>query len=229
MDDMARPIGEALPAIVEHGTHATASSDTSTIRFSDLDVTVLDRLPARLSDTLLGKLEVIANCPLPAETSCSEDHFNQVMRSLSILPRRSDDEVTGRLRAGLYHRMLAGFSNAALSHLCEQALATCKFFPTISECMALLQGFDNRALAKLAREKARNALRREKQTRMEETMDALARGLLDGDAIAELPEWWRKVAETRALVWNDGDGKYRPRPNRDLIRAIEGSQPSMDL
>lgn len=223
----ARQISETLPTITAAETLETGSSVTSTRGFSALDLTVLDRLPARLGDSLLATLDEIANCRLPIVEPCSEDQFDKMMRSLSILPRKGDDEVTGKLRHGLYLRKLGGFSDEAIGHLCSKALETCKFFPTISECLAILKGWDNRHLSITAREKARVAVRNERQFRMEETMTALCRGDLDGDQIAALPEGIRRIALTRALIWDDGDGKYRPRPDPVLAEMREGAQKRM--
>lgn len=223
----AKPIGETLPDLLDSATIETGSSAPSTRRFSDLDLSVLERIPARLSDGLMAHLEVIANFPLPAEDACDDAHFAKVMRSMSILARRSDDEVTGKLRINLYQRMLGGYSDEAISYLCEQSLAKFTFFPSVAECLKILAAWPNRTLAKQARDKATNALRHERQTRMEETMMALMKGELDGEAIAALPEGIRSIALTRGLIWDDGDGQYRPRPDPDLAAIRERGQRSM--
>ena len=223
----AKPIGETLPAVMASATPETGSSAISTTRFSELDLAVLDSLPKRLSDTLLTKVEAIANCPLPAVEPCDEDQFDMAMRSLSILPRKGDDEATGKLRRNLYYRKLQGFSNEAVGYLCSKALETCKFFPTISECLGILKGHDSRHMAIEAQEKAKVAVRNELQHRMEDTMTALCRGDLDGEQIAALPERIRSIAEARGLLWNDGDGKYRPRPDDVLADIREGAQKRM--
>lgn len=227
--EQARPIGEILPAATEEPTSEPASNALATKTFSELDLTVLDRLPARLSDSTMAALADIMNCALPADQGCDDEHFAACMRSLATLPTGRGDEVDGKLRYSLYKRKLSGFSNAAMSHLVSQALERCKFFPTIHECLGLLRGWNNRQQAVDARRRATNARQNELQLRMEETMDALSRGDLDGEEIAALPEWCRRIAEARGLLWNDGDGKYRPRPNRAIVEIREGVQPKMDL
>lgn len=226
METETKAIGELLPAVTE--TSKTVSPRPAEISFSDLDLTVLENLPPRLGDGLMGQLVEIANCPLPAETGWDEDHFAQVMHSMSTaLKMRSDDEIDGKLRYALYRRKLQGFSRKALSYLCEKALETCTFFPTISECLKILKGWENRTIATAARDKAKLAVSRERTARMEETMTALMRGDLDGEAIAALSEGIRSIALTRGLIWDDGDGVYRPRPDPDMAAIREGAQKRM--
>lgn len=220
----ARRISDLLPDSATTEMVSSATSTIASLRLADLDLKVLENLPKRLSDGLMAHLEMIVSCPLPPDVSCDDGHFAQVMRSLSILPRRADDEISGKLRTGLYERMLGGFSDEGLSYMCERVLATCTFFPSIAECLKILEKWDNRALAKQAQEKAKNALRHERQFRMEETMLSLMKGELDGDAIAALPEGIRDIALTRALIWADPDGTFRPRPDPDAAAMRERAQ-----
>lgn len=57
---------------------------------------------------------------------------------LAVLPKRSQDELSGELFVAAYQRKLGDRSNAAISFLADKAMERCQWFPTIAECLEIL-------------------------------------------------------------------------------------------
>lgn len=102
----------------------------------DLDLTTL---PGRLSDSMMARVEAIARSPLPPLPPCDSRHFGQSLRMmLAVLPRRSADDLTGELFVAAYERQLSEYPAPAISFLCDEAIRTRKWFPTVAECIEIL-------------------------------------------------------------------------------------------
>jgi hypothetical protein len=136
------------------------------------------------------------------------------MRSLSILPSRSDDDLTGKLRLNIYHRMMGQYPRAAIAFMVETALATLDWFPTPKQCLEILSGWHDRDAVehKHRTAMAASAVRQERQARLGEVMDALDRRALDQDQIDALPEQVRAIGAERGFLRLHDDGVYRARP-----------------
>jgi hypothetical protein len=164
----------------------------------------------RLDDQQIAELQQAANLPLPAPPPpCDEDHFDKCMRSLSILPRKAEDQTTGALRAKLYGRLLGHFDRAAISYMTETALATCRWFPTPAECLEILAGHAGSAeQARKDRATAEARIRREMQQRYLDWLMRLRRGDMMQSEVDAAPERWCAVGETQGLLRKDGDGRF---------------------
>ena len=212
MEIQARALGQCLPAFGPSEITATDSSARLTVT---LDLTQLANLPARLDEETMGQLRAILACPEPPVEHCDGKVFGQVMRSLSILPRKADDEITGELRVHLYRRMLGTYPTAVISFLCEEVLRRCKWFPSIAECIEIIADFPG-GLTDLAKGKAIAAarIRFETQARFEEAMAKLkARAMPQAD-IDAMPLFWRQAGETSGFLKVEPDGRYVARPDK---------------
>jgi hypothetical protein len=174
-------------------------------------------LPARLDDEMLAMVEALARAPLAPLPPCSDPKFVTAMRYLiSSLPSKAQDDLGGDMRINAYRRTLGGYPEDAISFLTGEALRTCKWFPTIAECIEIIGRWERNDDALRNKGRAAVIARNERQARLDETMAALERGDLDGDAIAALPERFIQIAHTRGLIWAETDGTFRPRPLRKL-------------
>jgi len=214
-------IREHLPAFRDSGTSVMASPASATPRFSELDLTVLDNLPARIGDRTLARLDEIANCPLPALPASDERHFAKCMRILSVLPRRADDEVTGEVRFRLYHRHFGALPADALSFLAERASHECRFFPTPSECQAILDRWERADEAVAARRFAANRARAERELRWTEVMERLKARTMDQAEIDGLSDRAKRVAEERGFVRALRDGSFTAWPDVNTLSEAE--------
>lgn len=166
----------------------------------------------RLDDQALAKLEEIANAPLPALTPCDEGDLAKLLRALTILPRRSDDEVTGKLRDRLYRHKLGAYPHEALQFMVSTVLDELEWFPSIAQCKAILERWKRDDGAVQRRASAANLARAERRARFDDTMRALERREFDQAAIDALPAQIRSIAEERGFLRLHDDGVYRARP-----------------
>lgn len=202
----ARRLAELLPAISPSETTAMDSSAPSTV---NLDLSLLNNLPARLDDQMLGRLQAILDCPETPEPPCDRLEYTEIMRMLSILPRKADDELTGELRQKLYRRMLRSQTQRAMQWLGSQALLRCQWFPTIKECLDIIADMPG-GLSDLAKAKriAAARIRWENQARFDEVMERLRERSMPQDEIDALPDYYKRVGETRSYLRLQADGRY---------------------
>lgn len=116
-----------------------STGETALLRRSidDLD---LSSLPAIVDDETLATVKAIARSPLPPLPPCDETTMGQALRMMfAALPRRQADDVTGELFVAAYERQLARYPAAAITWLCDEAIARCRWFPTVAECHELLE------------------------------------------------------------------------------------------
>lgn len=99
-------------------------------------------LPERLDDETRKRVNAIAYCRLPPELAAPREHLNKCLRfMLAALPKRSQDDVSGELLIAAYQRKLGHLSVAQLSYIADKALGECKWFPTIAECLDMLESY----------------------------------------------------------------------------------------
>lgn len=214
----ARTIAQVLPSlsVVEAPVNRELVSSDALLKLD------LAKIPERLTDPMLAKLEAIANCHLPPPASCPVDSFNATMAGLqACLPSQSRSDVSLEAQAEAYGRMLGGYSAEAIQHLEVTALARLKWFPTIAECIEILKEFPTRNPLAEKRSAVLRRISAEHTTRFDEAMARLATEEPQQDWIDALPETWKQMAETRSLLRVDEEGRYTLRHSsaRELAAA----------
>lgn len=202
-------------------TQSTAVMASPRLSTAELSKADLANLPERLDDTTLARLETFCRLPCPAPEPFDDEHFAKAMRVLiAALPKRNADDVSGELFVAAYRKKLAHLPLAAINYAFDQALTRCQWFPTIAELLKFAAEWKPVAGEfEQLQITAERLVRSEREKCMDETMAALQRGELDGEQIAALPEWHRRVAITRGLIWANEDGSYRPRPDPIFLEA----------
>lgn len=120
---------EQFKIIRDPSTGETALREHST---DDWDLTTL---PSRLDDETLTRVQAIAHSPLPPLPACDSRTLGQALRMmLSVLPRRHADDISGELFVAAYERQLGSYPAPAIQHLCDEAIGTKQWFPTVVEC-----------------------------------------------------------------------------------------------
>lgn len=157
-------------------------------------------------------LEELASAPLPALPPCPDADFVELMRALTTLPRRADDDTTGKLRISLYHRKLGGYPHSALQFMVSTVLDELDWFPTIAQCKAILDRWERRDEAVHRKASAANLARSERRARFDDIMRALERREVGQAGIDALSETLRIVAAERGFLRLHDDGVYRARP-----------------
>lgn len=88
--------------------------------------------------------------------------------------------------------------------MADYALETCRWFPTIAECLEIIGRWQRNDEPLANRKTADAAVRREMNARFDETFAALKAQTLSADEIAALSAYWRDIAVERGLIRTDG-------------------------
>lgn len=205
-------------------TSGRASPASLTSAWDTVDLLILQDLPERLDDRTLALVETIAALPAPPLVPVVEQHFNQCMRTLTILPSRDDDALTAKLRLTLYRKHFGHLPEAAWSFLVEHATLECRFFPSPAECKAILDRWNRQDGPWRAHQLARRAAAAERQARFDDVMGRFRMGEVTQAEVDQLPERWKSIAATRGHLREDGT--YALRPVR-LWEEPEGQSPAV--
>lgn len=218
----ARRIGDFLPATVGQ----TGAMEPQRLGTDDWSLERMRTLPARLDDATMMSLEAVASSPLPSPQPCSERHFNQCFAMVdAALPKRSQDDKTGEILVRTYRRMLGHLTREAISFIAEEAIATCKWFPTIAECLEISRRFTQPPHPfRQVRTVAAQLLSREKHERFKEAVKAVEAGKVPDADIADLPERWRGIMAEWGVIWALRDGTFTRRPMDDEERKARAAE-----
>lgn len=201
-------MAQQIATIIDGTTLGTELPRPST---DDLDLTAL---PSRLDDTMLARVEAIAAAPLPTLQPCDSQRFGQALRMmLAVLPRRQADEVSGELFVAAYERALGGYPAAAIDHLCDKAIRSCRWFPTVAECIEILSTWVRRDAATERKGRAEDLARRERGRRLSDGWTPPPGPALTQSAIDFMPQVMRDIGVKCGAIVQDEDGTYRPAPD----------------
>ena len=151
---------------------ATAETDSPKPSIDSLPPLNLMNLPDRLDNSCLAMVQAMADAALPPLPSCPERHLLQCIRIMqATLPKRAMDDVSGELVVAAYRRKLGHFSQDAISFLADKALEL-QWFPTIFECLAILEKFERNDHWHRLRLRARRLARGEMMERQTECATA---------------------------------------------------------
>lgn len=150
----------------------------------------LAALPERLTDSQLRELVALLSEPLPAPEPCDDQHFAKCFRLMSaVLPKQSKDELAGKLFVAAYQRILQSYPKDAISYLTEQAMNRCRWFPTIAECIDILQEWRRMDDHTRKRSYIRQAIYREQEARrLEASQKNRLTRAMTAEEVAALPE-----------------------------------------
>jgi hypothetical protein len=174
----------------------------------------LEALPDRLDDTMLARVDSIARSPLPALPPCDSYRLGQALRMMqSTLPRRHADDVSGELFVAAYERHIGHYSQDAIDHLCDQSIRTCKWFPTVAECLEILSGWRRADAAVMRQRQAERAAARERNLRYDESQKPIEPlpALTQADVDAMDETMVRLGLGVGSLI-RDEQGQVRPAP-----------------
>lgn len=129
------------------------------------------------------------------------------------LPRQASDAISGEIKTETYRQVLGEWPEVAIEFLVNHSIRTCRWFPTIAECLAILDGWHRADGWHRKREAIRSRVGAETSLRFDEAMDALRMRTMAQDAIDALPDRWRKIAAERCYLWALRDGRFIVRPD----------------
>ena len=167
----------------------------------------LTTLPDRLTDEQLATVEAMAAEPLPTLPPCDDRHFAKCLRiMLAVLPKQNTDELGGELFVEAYRRQLGHHSNEAISFLADRATASCRWFPTIAECLEILSGWRRSDEASRRRSHARQLAHREREQRRWEDLPTLPDRRMTQADVDTLPIHLRDLGLTMGYLIRDPAG-----------------------
>ena len=88
---------------------------------------------------------------------------------LAVLSRQHSDDLAGELFVQMYQRQLADQPEAAIWYLVDQATRTCRWFPTIAECLEIISGWRRHDADTMRRALATRLYYRERAARLPPT------------------------------------------------------------
>lgn len=129
---------------------------------------------------------------------------------LAVLPKQKTDELGGELFVEAYRRQLGKYPNEAISYLTERVTATCKWFPTIAECLEILSGWQRRDDAVMRRSKAKDLIYRERDARRTDAIEARDPQPMTQAEVDNLPATLREIGLKLGYLRKDEFGQVRP-------------------
>lgn len=212
---MVETVGTAMARV----TSGQGLPEQSTNAWATVDLSILDDLPDRLNNRQLAALVSIASLPPPPLIPVTEQHFNQCMRTMTILPSRDDDALTATLRLAVYRQHFGHFPTEAWSFLVKHATLECRFFPTPRECKEILDRWSRQDGPHRAHKLARLRMDQENQKRLDELINRFRMGQVTQDEVDQLPERYKRIAATQGYLRDDGTYHLRPlsRPSQPTV------------
>lgn len=170
-------------------------------------------LPARLDDETLAKVEQWLERPVPPLPAADRTYVLQFIRLISDMPRRADDEVTGKIRSEAIVEHLTGLPQAQLDWMRREARVRFSFFPSVKELLELARTWKRNDVDAQARRLARARVYNEYQTRLRSYRDRLKHERCEPEWIEALSETAKRILCAERLLHRCPDcGTYTQRP-----------------
>ena len=202
-------IGQAAITALETALPTTSSTPAET----SLTLKPLIRLPTTVEEcrSLKEWAETQATDVIPVT---SEQLAKHLAFMAAALPSKVVDKQTAQMRVAVYLKILGKFSNAAIAFMARRACETLEWFPTPSQCLAIL---DMHIGAPGDKQQALHFCQQFWQQRHEAFLASLEAGDATDAQVAEVPEQWRKIAVEKGYLRRLDDGSYviRQRPAPD--------------
>ena len=199
-----------METIGQAAINALQETDGPTPSANSLTVKPLIRLPTTVEECRYLKewAETQATDIVPVTVEQLGKHLEFMA---AALPSKVVDKQTGKMRAAVYAKILGKFSNAAIAFMARRACETLEWFPTPSQCLAIL---DMHIGAPGDKQQALHFCQQFWQQRHEAFLASLEAGDATDAQVAEVPEQWRKIAVEKGYLRRLDDGSYviRQRP-----------------
>lgn len=170
-------------------------------------------LPARLDDETLAKVEQWLARPAPTLPAADRTYVLQFIRLISDMPRRADDEVTGKIRSEAIVEHLMGLPQAQLDWMRREARVRFSFFPSVKELLELARTWKRNDVDAQARRLAEARVYNEYQARLRSYRDKLKHEHCAPEWIEALTEKAKRILCSERLLHRCPDcGTYTQRP-----------------
>lgn len=131
---------------------------------------------------------------------------------LAALPRRQADDISGELFVAAYQRQLAHLSEPQVQFLCDRALQTCRWFPTIAECLEIVGQFRRDDEAVHRKRRASTLVAREKNSRWYDRQEwrRLKTPEMTQEMVDAMSPEMKRMGITCGALYEDSEGVVRP-------------------
>ena len=165
----------------------------------------LKQLPDRLDDETLANVEKWSLSPPPPIPITDRAHSLQFVRLLSDMPRRQDDDATGKIRAENIVKHLAHLPKPCLDWMLREAHTRFNFFPTVKELLDLAAKWRRDDAGAQARRLAAQKVEQERQARLHDARKRLRWEQCEQEWIDALPIETKAILAAERLLKRDGN------------------------
>lgn len=162
----------------------------------------------------MARVQDIASAPLPSPVPASDRHFGAALRMmLAVLPRQQTDDLGGELFVEAYQRHLGHYPDAGINYLTDRAIARCRWFPTVAECLEIMADWRRDDEHTRRKSAALAAARRETNERENDrrTFTWRKEPITQAD-VDKMPDYLRNVGIACGALERDENGNVRPVP-----------------
>lgn len=176
---------------------------------------MLKALPNSLTDEQFEQVKAIAKADVPPLPAIGPKAMTEALTMLdSSLPRRSTDTASGELRLRAYRQCLSHLRAEQMWWTVQQAIKSCRFFPTVKELLDIAEGWERRDEATEAHRLAKLLVNREVNRRLREQSRKPPPPPLTQEAVDAMPQELRSMGlKLGHLI--EVDGKVIPAPEQE--------------
>lgn len=133
---------------------------------------------------------------------------------LAALPRRQADDISGELFVAAYERQLGNMSRSQAEYMMDKALRSCRWFPTIAECLELAGDWRRRDVHTERQARARALYSREMSERASDRTGwkLETRGGVTQEAVDTMPEELKRLGVACGALIRTPDGQFVVNP-----------------
>jgi len=137
---------------------------------------------------------------------------------IAALPRRQSDDLSGELFVAAYESQLGRYSEPHLKYIVGKALRTCKWFPTIAECIELGSDWTRRDDHTRRQRQAHRLISREEAARRSDQYAWCEKSsmMMTQSQVDAMSPQLHSIGLKCGALFRDSEGVVRP------VRQLEG-------
>lgn len=174
---------------------------------------------AELDDQQFAIVAQFASLPCPPADQPTHDEFDKIIVAMAVVLKKPNASLDhGRLKIGVYRKVLGRLSLTALTAAANTALETLQWMPTPAELLTLAKGHTGEA--QRLHSKACILRRNRTQRIHDDTLRQVEAKALSHDDLQALGEFTARCAFTQGLIVTTMDGTRHYR-SAETIKLVE--------
>ena len=211
---MAQQIGQALKPMETRSPKLLDKCEVQEVN----QLVALEKMTVKQRERLKSLALKLPTKPTPVTIEQFGKHFQFLS---DAMPSKNIDDDAAQRKATVYFAVLGEYSDAAIKFMTLEAVKRHEWFPSVSQCLKLVNEYRETSLRDKAMVKVRNHADRE----YEMFASQLRAGPVNQEYIDNQTTRFKEIAETQILLWNN-DGQYTQRfknkPNQQAIQPDDG-------